>query len=807
MQLYTSLGVIDTEIEKTIRSRTGTNNVNVSNLIPWIRVASAVKDGMVLESTNSSNTFKTEYGQSGESGKIGRNFKGVEVYAPGTDRSFRPSPVIESLSVENGNQGLSRKSKFQITCFTLAQADELAKYFYEPGYTVLVEWGWNIRDSVEHRANLKDGGAQAIADYNKYKHIFEKRNLSKGTYDGFMGYITGGGFSNGDNDTYVMDVELTTIGEIPLYLQIQKAGNFTNPEEHKEESKTGLIYDLDAISAESDIGKSLFMQMVNKLPPEKQTESVKRLLTDTVGDVNGNPWTEQYNYVNMDSLVPEILSKKIEDGALPIKEQNVKIPKGLEIISTSGYIRAELAFKILNSYIVDLEPDKNNTKGQYSFIINTNDTLLRAHPYMFSTDGSKVFIPNTKHPSFNIDRVIKTTQQTPAEFVGKSDGVSFKIIDQCPWPKSDKPKYAFPSTIPIGPGTGDIKIRTYPELGTAPKQADAETFGYLRNLYINFDWFLDIITRPNYVAKDIYYDLLNGISMAVNSHWEFELLEQSTDDENRTIHMGVVDTTFMGKVNIQSKDGETSIGGNFKIPLFSTKGTNTPFITSNLDMNIPAVMRNSILGKRSVAGLSFEHQTDGVTLEDKSYQRFFSNEPDPVMVILNTIKPNTGETTGVYGPWYTNIKASPNPANTQTTSTDEIREQNLTLFLKLATIVPTIQDRRKANLEDIDVSSVLMVVAWKDTAFLKYVEQYAKKLAKTETSKSEGTRTVTNPAILGIEFSFDILGVSGLKVGDLFQIQDIPGQFKNGIFQIFTTSHSLSSGMWLTSVTARMRNM
>lgn len=196
MSVFPQFGKINPKIAATINSRIG-NNVEVSKLMPWFRISSAghvsneknetvnsstvadsfsnfadspnafsvhtaatIKEskGLILESIPVNNSFVTSYGgiidKERKSGRVGTDFNGGNVYATGTDRAHRPSPTIDSLSIENGNRGLSKKARFSITCYTLAQADTVSAYFLEPGFIVMVEFGFNKTKSIAEKINL-----------------------------------------------------------------------------------------------------------------------------------------------------------------------------------------------------------------------------------------------------------------------------------------------------------------------------------------------------------------------------------------------------------------------------------------------------------------------------------------------------------------------------------------------------------------------------------------------------------------------------------------------------------------------------
>jgi len=823
MSVFPQFGIINENVLETIKSRTGDNTIAVSSLIPWIRISSAVDKGMILESMNSKSDFKSEYGGEQQSGKIGRDFSGTAIHVD-NDRSYRPAPLIDALSIENGTQGLSRKAKFTIKCFTLGQANALTKYFYEPGFVVLIEFGWNTKDSVSQKANLTPkGGACEIAKYNNYTHVLNKRSASKGTYDGFMGYITGGGFTSADGEVYNIDVEITTLGEIPSYLQTHKHA----VNDAAAPNSTGETYSLAQIETsvnEDDgagLGKAMFKQMFNRLPAEKQTLNVQALI-DEFDMGKKNKWSSPENFIGMDDVIRKSIVGKLENHTLYVsdeqKEKSGKtgrpptMPKGVQVVQPASFIRAELAFKILNTWSAGLEaikPEKCEISSTYSFVINTNDTILRAHKHMFSTDITKLYIPNTQLPNFSLESVLLAIE--PVE----SDTATAKTnsVDGCFF--KNKEQYAFPSTK-------DYKGAKLKDV--IPTNKVSETWGYLRNLYINFEFFLEVMGRPNYVAKDIYYELLNGISMAVNSHWEFELMEQPNNpvegEESGGVNRRgnheiiVIDKTLITDdaqlLKGKHVDSKNDAGANADDAyVFSSFGKNSPFLSSKVDMSIPATMRNSILAKR--AEVQANAVSEGPVLDQHQWTEFFSDTHDPVMKIFDSIrkirKENKVNEIESFEERKQRLsdKWEKERADADALRHKNIRKQNVELFLKKASIIIIGNDRNKADIynevldlasgNNASISDMLLVGAWKDTAELKKME--------LDEVKSDNP----NPILLGIEFAFELHGISGLKIGDIFKLSDIPGKIKNGTFQIMTTSHSLTGKMWLTSGTAIMRNM
>lgn len=787
MSVFPQLGKIPDNIIEVMNHRTGKNTVDVSKMSSWIRVASTGSEGnagMILESLPTTNSFHESYGKQGQSGRVGTNFKGESIFVDGTDRSFRPSPTIDSVSIENGSNGLSRKARFDIKCYTLSQSEIISKYFLEPGFVVLVEIGWNDDISIAQRAKLSDKGACEIAKYNNYNFITKKRRESNGTYDGFMGYITGGGLKLGDGGSYTISVELTTLGEIPAYLQTHRQGTSTDPND-VENDNSGIKYGASVIDNEAQnqksLGSSLFKQMFNRLPLHKQTQKVKDLINEK--DWNGEYYSHPGNFINMDDEIRETFAELVSKKGTELDGIDIELPEGVDLFQDSSFIRMELAFKILNTYFANLKPS-TTTKSEcsgvstYNFEINSLHTVVRAHPHMFSLDSSKLYIPNTQLPNFGLASVLQGKEAKTTETLSENTIDGSYMLQT-----TNDDEFTFPSVLDY----------TSPKLdGTYDIIAKAGTWGYLRNTYLNFEYFLEILSSTNLVAKDIYYTILNDISAAVNSYWEFEINELPTTlpkikgqgEPTYDNELKIVDVLFLG--------GKPSD----EYPIWSSNGVNSPFLSVDLNIDIPAIMRNSLLGQRS--SKRTQTQMEGYAyVQPSRKENFFSTGEDQVVAILNSFNVEETNTTSDNGDGNTNTTESESP--------DEKLKRNLEIFMGRATLLPKNMTRGEVDdidgswLTDASVSTDLVIVGtWNDSTLLTKIRQV-----------DEGTFETTdgrNPAILAIDFGFDIHGTSGIKVGDVFRLNDLPSMF-NGVFQVMNISHNLTSGLWKTTVNSKMRNM
>lgn len=806
------------KIKELIQSRAG-NNASVSSLQAWMRVSSS--SGLVLESipADGDNSFYLRYGDTSKSGRIGTDFAGVPQFVEG-DRGFRPSPVIESMGIDFGDGGLTRKSQFQIKCFSLKQAEELSKYFLEPGYTVLVEYGWNTEKSYSQRVNLSPC---EIAKFNDYDHLKQKQSASDYTYDGFLGYITNGGFTTSTGETYILKVELTSIGEVAAYLQQHRSGG----KKDDKKNEGGERYDNRTIesTAESNVGLALFMQMYNRLPMAKKTERVKQLINEV--DSRGISFISEANFINMDDEIRKDLIGELEDTAVETAQQEggegesstsgeAAVPAGMPLVTENSYIRLELAFEILNKVAYETKSVASvcgDGVPTYPLAIEYRDTICRAHPYMFSIDGSKLIIPNRNTPDFGMAQALSaTTVQEVGPILGANGAPNSTINLEQKDPSGNVFRF---------PQIEQLTDKSLFPIDVVPFDALAGQWGYLKDLYLNFEFFIEVLEKSNYVAKDIYYEILNGISAAANSIWYFEIVQlPSRRPENKNKYqLEIADLNFQGKVN---KDGITG---------FFSSGIDCPFIDSQFAFEIPAAMKNMIIAERTAAegnSISVDSSPEGNLPIDSG--ALFASKPDPVIEIIANFKE------ALIKEQQDRTITDPNqdPNNEPAVEVDaeeaekEARKQNYELFMKHATVVPTIKDRNinrdvaksafsdffkaignfvltalagvfgfglsSETTTDPTLEQIVAVGAWQDATLFRKLDLNLK------------NSTTPNNILVEIAFDFKIHGVSGIKTGDLFEIADLPAQYKDKCaFTVVSISHTLDQGLWTTMVGGKMK--
>lgn len=831
MGFFPQLSNVYPELQTLLETRS--NNTNkpwleggVSGLSTWVRLVSTVDTGLVMQSIHGPSTFENRYGNSEKPGILGYELDmKTPVSIDGIGRGLRPSPVVTSVSMDEKAEGGSRLCNINITCYTKEQTDKLAQYFLEPSFHVLVEFGWNVAESWQQ---IVGGGgpitACDVAKYDEWLTVKQKRIKSNFQYDAMLGIVTGGGITFGDGETFNLSVQITGIGNVAEYMQTHRGANRVD----KPSNNSGLSFKPKTIAADAEegqVGVALFKQMFNGLPNAKKTSTVYNWFEKQDGL---NSWTYEGNYVNFDEVVKEYLQKWLTEGATIRSEgdDKLKIPSDVELFDSERFIRFEMAIAILNSFPIDLKskPSAGCKTNSKSFIINIRDTFIGGFPHMWSTDKSKLFIPNTTAPNFNLKETLLDSDKQGGEvryikFDNLNDSANLqnlhpKVKDL---PSDERSKlngsandpsigqarpvpYAFPCEYDLT----DSIIKYNCDDSVMPIKAPAKFWGWLKDLYINFDFFVECLSKPNLVVRDVLYDMLNGMSSACNSIWRFQIQERPnfTTKEGQ-YELNVVDMNFMGDVN-PYPDG---------MAVFQARGTKSPFIKCDFSVDTPGAMMSSVVQKK-LANNKLDGSNEGVR---PLFGNVFSTDKnDQVGAILLAIRELEKEKSE---------EPDKEPTGTtpsgDTDSKEDAKAKAFELFANRAGVFSKVQDREgkidivkgtvlAPNLKtsnDTTIEDLLMVGTWNDTSALKQVELIDKGLVKGAPSRQSKSKTQKqNPPIGLTKFTFDVHGVSGFKVGDQFRIIGLPDKFgAPNFYQVTKVDHAIDNMTWITSVKGDMR--
>jgi hypothetical protein len=891
MSTFPQLSNIDSKIVDNLKFGTKAG-LNASQRVCWIRVFSGAKtgaaEGLIISSNMNYGTFNPSttnnagfvYGNSVSGGTFGNTWAGGALLSAGGP--LRPSPGITGLQIKEGKDQISRECTLSLECFSLEQMELMQRYFLEPGYSLCIEYGWNSNVGLAQKMpNIGTAGILAAAASRNLNgnNLHQRRIDSLGDYDTFLGFIVGGNVQS-DDDKWKISVKLRGAPGMPTFLQSQNKTLKINSDGTIEEKEgEPILYDVaDTISpaAGEDVRKNRrFKNMYNQLPTTRQIQAVRDLLT-----TNKVNW---YDFINFDAAVNKAITTYSSPGwwasTFTSASETVTVGKAKiekeKLFSTNKYIRFELAIDILN---------RNGEFSDYilagkklPITIDISNAKIGAFPNMFSTKDSKLIIPGYM-PDFSAyflnSGVISQKAGGRFEVTGDEES-PYEVVD------NKLPTVgAFVETADTSLGPSHTEKGNY--------------WGYLKNLYINFEVFRSKLEQKNKTIREVLLDMLNEMSSAVNSFWNFQVVEQQDKDGN--IILSVVDENWIGK-----KEG-SSVN-------FFHSGPFSVFLDANIDIALPSEMTNQIISRRlslannpdePIVGVGgfFESSTDLflrdytdsngnqrkiLTEEEKKAKDAADAEAAKEAAEADKIPPSQKtqaqidasnardseinkekntlaaerrqlrrdldlvDGTGLFDPDIdgdevldyakkAEIEAKIKSLDAKTAALDAEKVANKSAREVLdkqkdeQEAIEKDEDGENAakaigaNLEKIDVVPKLNLDTLPDaigditdTDVLKTNFQifcmddeplFDRLKNDAFANKNSGTTAKGLSHPLPIKYTFKVLGTSGFRRGDTFNIIGIPSKYaKHGLFQITEIEHNVSGMAWTTSVTGQYRQL
>ena len=823
--MFPKLSNINPKILEKIKSYSTADRV--SELVPWIRVFSGAKrgnlNGLILQSNTSFDLLRATgesttsiYGDSQSSGIMGLTWDGKVVESL-SERSLRPSPVITQVDIKEGQDQISREATISITAFTLGQMELIQTYFLEPGYSLFIEFGFNklgARGLTNTNGKNTDQIVEEITNKSlNYVDLNKTRLAASGEYDAFLGFIVGGNVES-SGDTFNITINLRGEPSLPTYLQTYKNTKLLDENRDKifATSKVAKLFDLESFGDdESSLVKRRFAYLFNELPANKQIQSVKSL----IDDVSLN------QFINFDRNVEKTINSSIDSWFVKnVDKDGVEIKREV-LFSKKKFIRMDLAVKILNKigqvnrFIIG--------KKSISFTINIDNVKIGGFENIYSTNSNKLIIPGII-PDFY------------AYFL-QTDTVT-QIADGSL--KTSENEYT--------PRNVDEDLIPFLEKESIDSDVSEEKnyYGYLKHLFINFDVFKSKLEKPILNTREVFIDLLNELSSAVNAFWKFQVVESefqqrnilSVDDllergqeeasllldENGIerkvgdIEVTVVDENWIGKIPSNKKDN---------IATFQHNGIGSVFKSANLNIDLPSSMVGQIVSSR--LGSTVNH--DGVTLR-VGKDTFFESDSDLFVnglgVEPSSTKSSSDSSTGqskskitrkVNRTPFGNVivfedengnEVSESEYIAQQQEEENIKQNTLNSNTNKITVLPLI-GIDESTLDNFFTDEELTSEEWfrksfavhsfEDTDFLDTLKQDKMINKYNDNAKKEGLST-----LIPIKYSFTIMGNSGIKRGDMFKITGIPKKYsERGIFQVTEISQTVNTSGWQTEVVGQFR--
>ena len=205
-----------------IRTRGGTITIPTSNVRSsaaiqyfntrnaWIKMSSSVN----VKGSNTVAAKNVLFGGGEKSGINGTN----PAYTTFTRTGLRPPPGITSIDVKTKSAyGSLRYITVNFQCWDIRQLEELELLYMRPGYSVLVEWGWN--PYLSGPSTLSNGGPRidiinkSLTKEQIWSEIYSI-STTNANYDAIYGFVQNYNWSARDDGGYDCSTTIITMGEI-----------------------------------------------------------------------------------------------------------------------------------------------------------------------------------------------------------------------------------------------------------------------------------------------------------------------------------------------------------------------------------------------------------------------------------------------------------------------------------------------------------------------------------------------------------------------------------------------------------------
>ena len=739
----------------TIKLRAG-KNVAASKLSAFAKVVSYAKPGLVITSNPNVPLVgggSSLYGTTTTNGSVGRDLGNNEVAPPITldqSQGLRPITILTSLEVEeqnadDGAANFSRQAKFVIRCFSLGQMETVAQHFLEPGISVFLHWGWNTTEG----SLTYDIQPASVAKLKDFNNINVHRANTSGHSDTYLGFVTGGEVSMQD-DYWDITVNCRGFLELPAYMMAADNG-ITEAQKATNSSGTPpppLEYSGNEISAETLAGKKRWMLAFNDLPSNKRTAVVKGL-ESKLADIG--------NFINFDEGVKDAINSTTKKGfwaslfgggdvTIKFGSAEAELAEDTKIINDERYIRFGALMEIINaSDITGL-----NLSGQVlPFAIRSDRTACTAFEKIFSTDKTKLFIPNKNTPKADFVAVAQNGG-VQTDFTGICDNTVSRTTG---------PKVEFPTK------ELDVPIPNIASTGMTVKFAKKQNYtaGMLDNLYVNFAFAKGILETKSLPMKDALYQILNGMSGAAGSIWDFQIVDLPNDAGVNQLH--IIDRNLTDKTTHSDE--------------FVATGVNSPFLEVGLSMDISGQLASQVmLNKKEAAYNSSMPPVKGLFLKQ----------------VDDMLQTKVEEFKGIKGAPSTNTTAKPTDAKAE----NERKKRDFATFLGKVGLAPGVLLNNTVTWPASgEVHSICYQTAFDDLNLFESLK------TGSDYTQEKGTGV---SILLPINLTLKMHGVSGIKRGDKIKIDALPPQYKKGgFFQVTGITQNLSEDYWTTEVKGTFR--
>ncbi len=675
-----------------------------------------------------------------------------------------PAPEIEKITVTIQKE-LFRRATVEWVCFSKKQLEYMTPYFLVPGITCVLEWGWNNFNPSSLIRLDKEDELKRLND-NPYPLYTKNILQSKGNYDVLFGKITQ--FSwRADGNKFHCKTEITSQDRIyaGLVLDSNAVDQVKKDTQDDEDLKP-----LNTLSQFISKNLSQFKSVFTTKNPESIPDL--SLFIQYLQKQHPTTWQEYVYGV--------FYGRDLEQRSDNIVYDNKKEDFDRKASGDDLWLSLGLIMEVINFHAAALTSFNSNEM----FRIDIEDCVIGGHPNLMSTNGEILLIPNAAAPKYfsgafgrnllefgsedenDYDFILDRSTNPSIGFMTREEAKKYKKLPDYRIQKICLPinkrikrdnlddlinyiRYA-----KVGKGTSF----EFPFLNDKPLVKNSTPYpakysGLLKNLYFNVKCLQtltantsEIKTYPKLIEK-----MLEKINEAAGNFWDFRIVSGTGKDGqavNAPATMKIVDYRFMSTANrgtvytFNSFDSDSILlGMEFTPTLSDAQAIRTIYAQTN-NPDKKTVLTN---GENELLDYKFRDRLF------KGEEKKFTKPTKAVVDRFDEVMRDMQQITPPPGAYQMTVKT---PSN--------------------GIIV------RRLVLPATEVLKLLL-----DDGDEEHNPKY----------------TGIMP---GIQASFTIQGIGGLRTFMMFLVRNLPEPYshKNIVFRIIDVQESIDMGKWTTVITA-----
>lgn len=323
---------------------------------------------------------------------------------------IRPMPGITNVNVQSKSAyGSLQEATVSFIAWDIRQLEDLELLYMRPGYTVLLEFGWNYVNPIPKYNILDIAAGTGVSLNDAFKELYQKISSSNGNYTALLGYVKNYNWSARDDGGYDCTTTIISLGEVLESLKVNWV-----PMETRAFEKNGLL----GYGPQEDFNPIIHYE--RGIIPGLLSELFFYMDKKSNSGSNLN-YSREFKDPNFSGTKYNLYMSKRTGDISKINRGGLSKYLGKGDARTEGYITLGSLCELINNYVL-LKDGNNSPISQITTydtdengnIDKTKPLECIASPLSLSTNYGICFVRNDNWKSLSVQEVKSDTKEDNA---------------------------------------------------------------------------------------------------------------------------------------------------------------------------------------------------------------------------------------------------------------------------------------------------------------------------------------------------------------------------------------------------------